>query len=474
MNYQILALVIEELSALLTGARLGRVIQDREGGLYFLFRRNRKNYALLCSPDRALPRMHLVSSKPLSVQTPHPFILALRSRLTGSHVKNISLLNQDRIVRICFEKSSTELCLVFELTGRSANLFFIGADSRIIAAYYSVTPHERAERTLSPGVSYVLPRAKDIFPADKDNIAISDSDSPSNAVEAYYAQLTQERCNAALGSEVRSSIRKALVRAERRRDALESDLRSSEHAEQLKEVGDLILANLNLLHGGMDHAELTSHDSRKVVVQLDQKLSPLKNAEFYFKKYKKAKAGQQIISTRLHDAVEEISFLNSLLDETVKPDNASHLEAVRSELSSRGYLQEKSGKKGKASPDKNISGSRTIVYRGWEILIGTNALGNDHITTKMARPDDIWLHAEGLPGSHVLVRNAMKGELPLDVLLKAAALAAYYSKGRNAGKVPVTYTYARFVKKPKGAKPGLVMISERKTVMVTPTDHVQA
>ncbi len=101
MNFQTLSLVIEELAALLTGARLERVIQGREGGLYFLLRRDRKNYALLLSPDRALPRMHLVRSKPQSVDTPHSFVLALRSRLTGSRVKSISLLNEDRIARIC-------------------------------------------------------------------------------------------------------------------------------------------------------------------------------------------------------------------------------------------------------------------------------------------------------------------------------------------------------------------------------------
>jgi predicted ribosome quality control (RQC) complex YloA/Tae2 family protein len=221
----------------------------------------------------------------------------------------------------------------------------------------------------------------------------------------------------------------------------------------------------------MDHAELAGYDGRTVTVNLDPKLSPPKNAELYFRKFKKAKAGQQIISTRLHDTTEEISFLSSLLDEAGKQDDATHLDTIRSVLSARGYIKEKPTGKGKASPKKTISGFRTVVYRGWEILIGTNASGNDHITTKIARPDDFWLHAEGLPGSHVLVRNALKGELPPDVLVQAAALAAYYSKGRNADKVTVTYTNARFVKKPKGAKPGLVTISKRKTIVVRPADN---
>ena len=102
--------------------------------------------------------------------------------------------------------------------------------------------------------------------------------------------------------------------------------------------------------------------------------------------------------------------------------------------------------------------------------MGKSAAGNDHITTKLARPDDLWLHAEGMAGSHVLIRNPGRTEVPSGVLMKAASLAAYHSKGRSAGKVPVAYTRAKFVKKPKGAKPGLVTLSERKTVMATPAE----
>jgi predicted ribosome quality control (RQC) complex YloA/Tae2 family protein len=102
--------------------------------------------------------------------------------------------------------------------------------------------------------------------------------------------------------------------------------------------------------------------------------------------------------------------------------------------------------------------------------VGKSALGNDYITMKLARPDDLWLHAEGMPGSHVLIRNPGRDDIPQDVFMKAAALAAFYSKGRKAAKVPVTYARARFVKKPKGAKPGLVMLLERKVVMVVPEE----
>jgi predicted ribosome quality control (RQC) complex YloA/Tae2 family protein len=100
--------------------------------------------------------------------------------------------------------------------------------------------------------------------------------------------------------------------------------------------------------------------------------------------------------------------------------------------------------------------------------VGKSAAGNDYITMKLARPDDLWLHAEGMPGSHVVVRNPGKRDIPDGVLKKAASLAAWYSKGKNSAKIPVAYTRAAYVKKPKGAAPGSVVLVERKTMMAVP------
>jgi predicted ribosome quality control (RQC) complex YloA/Tae2 family protein len=472
LDFQILSQVIQELSDFLSNARVERVFQGQEGGLYLLLQRDRKKYTLLLSPDRSLPRMHLVSEKPRSDGTLHPFILALKSLLAGVRLKSVSLLNADRIVEMCFARSSEEQRLVFELTGSSTNLFILDTDLRIVAAYHPVPLTEHATRTLLPGAHYALPRKRTSLTPDKPLPVADEVLSPNKRAEVFYAHLAGERHLSRLRSEVNTGIHKAAAKIERKRVALAADLASAERADEFKEAGDLILANLRNLKTGMDHAELMGYDGRMAFVKLDPKRSPSKNAELKFKAYKKAKAGQQIISSRLQDAVEEASYLRSRLDSAEKAEDASALNAVRSELAARGYLREKrlGTGTGKASPPKKVPGFRTVVLRGWEILVGSSAAGNDYITTKLARPDDLWLHAEGLPGSHVLVRNAKRGEIPADVLVKAAALAAHYSKGRNADKVPVTYTKARHVKKPKGAKPGLVTLSERKTVMVRPED----
>ena len=239
-------------------------------------------------------------------------------------------------------------------------------------------------------------------------------------------------------------------------------------AEEYRRAGDLILANLVRLEKGVSRADLTGHDGSITSVTLDPQRSPARNAEGYFKKYKKAKAGRDIIAERLHKARQEQAFLKSLSLHSDLAAGREDLDHLRFQLAERGYLKEDKGGGKKEKAKSALLPYKKLQYHGWEMLVGKNAQGNDYITMKLARPDDIWLHAEGLPGSHVLIRNAREGDIPQDVLMKAASLAAYHSKGRGAGKVPVTYARAKFVKKPKGAQPGTVTLAERKTIMAVP------
>jgi predicted ribosome quality control (RQC) complex YloA/Tae2 family protein len=474
MKFQILSQVVEELSSLITGARLKRVYQGTDGGLYFLFHCERKNYILLLSPDRTLPRLHLVSTKPAASTSPRPFVLYLRSQLVGSRVASIRLLNQDRVAEIFFSKPVGEYRLVFELIGTAANLILTDSSSKILSLFYPSPISERCVRPLMTGLQYVLPEKKPVSSAGKvvldvlsqpENATII---SPNKDAENFYQQLHQQRKLASIRTGLLSIIHKALSRTERRITALSQDLNSADKAEEYKQAGDLVLANLGILKTGMELVELSGYDGNTVPVYLDPKLSPVRNANKYFKKYKKAKAGHAIIVQRMKQAEEEALLLTTLRARLYDAGVENDFADIRSTLVAEGYIKTKSQEKDyarTASP-----GYRTLMFNNWEILVGKGATGNDYLTTKIARADDLWLHAEGMPGSHVLVKNPGKTGIPTEVLLKAAALAAYYSKGKKAGKVSVTYTRAGFVKKPKGAKPGLVMLTERKSIMVRPEE----
>ena len=164
MDFLLLSHVVEELSILVTGARLERVYQGARGSLYFILHHGKKNYILLISPDRTLPRLHLVTAKPAAVSTPHTFVLYLRSRLYGTRVSAISLLNSDRVVEIRFSKTLTEYHLIFELTGASANLILADSSSRILSIYYLNALSEHGARALMPGLRYIPPEKKFMQP----------------------------------------------------------------------------------------------------------------------------------------------------------------------------------------------------------------------------------------------------------------------------------------------------------------------
>jgi predicted ribosome quality control (RQC) complex YloA/Tae2 family protein len=473
VHLNILALVVEELAALLTNTRVERVYQGRGGGLYILLNRDRKKFSLLLSPDRAMPRLHLVSAKPVAEDPPHGFILYLRSHVSGARVTNVGLLDQDRVVEIRFRKQGEEYRILFELFGSAANLVLVDKRSTILSVYYAVPPAEEVARPLLPGLMYSAPEKPLITGsggADR-TPGYNIGPSPNRAAEVYYERLIEQRQIRTLRTELSALIKKNLSRTDRLVTALSEDLQAADRIAEYRQAGDLILAHLKDLRTGMEQVELTGYDGNTVLVILDPKRSPSRNAEFYFKKYKKARTGRDIISARLLQATDVAACLKSRLIDLEQAKDADALIAIRSELAAKGYYGKKPTQPRRITQQGAAPPSiRRVLFNGWEILVGKSAAGNDQLTMKIARPDDLWLHAEGLPGSHVIIRNPNAGDVPPEVLVKAAALAAFHSKGRQSGKVPVTYTRAGLVKKPKGAKPGLVQLLERKSLMVKPED----
>jgi len=292
--------------------------------------------------------------------------------------------------------------------------------------------------------------------------------SPNRDAELFYQRLSKQSELPLLRQQLGTCIQKALSKIERRVAALSGDLQSADQAEKYRQAGDLVLANLDRLKTGMEQVDLAGYDGVSVAVRLDPKLTPARNADRFFRKYKKAKAGHTIIMQRLHQAKEEAFYLTSLQSSVEQAQDQSDFVDVHSALVAKGHLKSRGREKAPVLPA--TPGYRKVLFHEWEILVGKGAKGNDYITTKIARPDDLWLHAEGMPGSHVLVKNPKRADIPADVLVKAASLAAYYSKGKAGGKVSVTYTRAGLVKKPRGAKPGLVTLTERKSIMVKPEE----
>ena len=203
-------------------------------------------------------------------------------------------------------------------------------------------------------------------------------------------------------------------------------------------------------------------ENAAVEIPLDVRLSPQKNAEHYYKLYSKAKNAEKVLTEQIAEAEQELEYLESVQEELERASGERDLAEIRRELIGQGYLRETDRRRQKNGPP------RPLVYEspgGGRILVGRNNLQNDQLTLKTADRNDFWFHARKFHGSHVIARCA---EDDRDTMLAAALLAAWHSGARNSAQVPVDYTRVRHVKKPVGARPGMVVYTDQRTIFVTP------
>jgi len=252
----------------------------------------------------------------------------------------------------------------------------------------------------------------------------------------------------------------------------DSEMKEKSEYQTLKHLGDLIMIHKDSLKKGESEItvpDLYSEQSKNVTIQLNPELSPLQNAQNYYKKYQKAKTGLALLEKRKKLLQAEVEKLENILDAVGACRTLKDLENVRPRLVKmaviRPVAQEKSKKK---KPEKKLF-RHFLTSDGWTVLVGRNNQENDLLTFKKAEPDDFWLHASGIPGSHVVLRREDKRKQPShQSMIEAAAIAAYFSKGRNSKKVEVIYTLAKYVRRPQKAKPGLALVEKEKSILVAP------
>lgn len=315
-------------------------------------------------------------------------------------------------------------------------------------------------------------KAKDFSPFEikqyESSMIVKKKDSVNEAAcEFYFTRDLQTRMSdrsAAITKVITNNIR----RAQKKLDVLQGELKEAEEREKLKIAGDLITANLYKIEKG-DEKLVTQNfydaDLEDIVIKLDSRLTPSQNASRYYTKYKKAKNTEIYAKQQIELTLKELQYLESVLYSVSNAQTPSHLGEIRAELALNGYIRSEAGKKKK---EKNESSKPyEFNYEGYTIFAGRNNIQNDMLTLKMSRSRDLWLHAKNIPGSHTLIKY-MGEEFPNEVIEAAASLAAYYSKGKNSPYVEVDYCPVSHVKKPNGAKPGMVIYEEYSTAYVKP------
>lgn len=273
--------------------------------------------------------------------------------------------------------------------------------------------------------------------------------------------------------DLKKLVSQNIERCIRKKELQLKTLKEIENRDTLRLFGELITANIYSIKKGMTTAELPnfySENYETVSIPLDGNKTPSENAQKYFKSYNKAKRTFDALQEQILSNNDELEYLEGVLTSVGNCTNEQDIKEIRQELRDNGYIKKIKGSKGKTSQKKSKP-LHFISSDGYDIYVGKNNYQNDELTLKFAKPKDMWLHTKKIPGSHVIV--VYRGEtFPDTTLTEAAMLAAYYSKAQGSPMVPVDYTEKKNVKKPNGAKPGMVIYETNKTAYVDSDESI--
>lgn len=512
----------EELNELLAGMKIDRVRQPERDLVLFALRGNGRNLRLLVCFGSGSARVCLTDAEYENPPQPPMFCMLLRKYLTGARIISVTQPERERMLHFALmtydELGQPSMkTMAVELMGRNANLVLLDAEGRILDAARRIDAEMSPQRPLLPGLIYRMPpkpepgRFSGLSPlvrremefrglpqtveaveelrlapymltengAPKDFSILPilqygpsvDSvryDGWSALLEAFYAERDRREHLKSRARSMTKLVRNARARTERKLTARLSELGATEDRELDKRRGDLITANIWRMKPGM--AQLVTEDfydeaTPEVTIPLDARQSPQQNAARYYKQYTKKKAAREHLTALIEENRAELSYLGSVAEELERAISQQDLGDIRAELENTGYLRAP-----RASKMKKQKPAQPLLYKtaaGLEILVGRNNVQNDELTFRTARRTDLWLHAQKLHGAHVIL--CCRDHTPDEAsVYQAACLAAYFSEGAQAGRVAVDATMVRFVKKPKGARPGMVVYTDQRTILAEP------
>ncbi|HBB87791.1 MAG TPA: hypothetical protein DC047_09270 [Blastocatellia bacterium] len=476
MHQETLKTIVAELEDLLAGRSLGRIFQLSPTSLVIDFHL-RQDGLLFISVEPAAPRLYLVKRGVRELErnaiSPSPFAQALHAMLGGAAVVSVTKDEVERIVRFHFAAPSEVVerpltTMVAQLTGRSANLFLLDGDQRIVHAL---------RRPMGEGQQlneiYQPPPQSIARVSREPIIPLGSFQTMSEAAAEHYRQLETDDEFKHAAAKLREQVRREISKREKLRANLQKDLVDHGDADTHKRLGDLLLANIANAKRAGDRVTLTDYYSEgqpDLELTIDENKSLQEAAADAFSRYGKAKRAVGEIKERLtlvERELDELKKKQTGLEEAIARGDESILTRIAEG-------KQKTTARAKAKESKNIPGTRR--YRssdGYEVIVGRTARDNDNLTFRVARPNDLWLHAGDYPGSHVIVRNANRRELPQRTVIEAAQLAAKFSQAGNDSKVIIHYTPRKFLSKPKGSAPGLVRMSTFKAIAVEPAENIE-
>lgn len=467
MNQTVLQRVIEELQGALTGRYFGKIYQL--GPVSFAIDFGLRGEFLFISVDPASPRLYLIHrrTKDLEKQSValNAFGQMMRAKLSGAHLLEISKDPLDRIVRLTFRSEEVIFRrLVIQLTGRTADIFLLDELNRIVAVL-----REQAQTRIQQ--FYRAPPRPLKEPADVFRL---EAGPPSAQLDKHFSAADAAKAFDTKAKAIRSRVTKSIRQQRTLRENLQKDLVRHGDPEVHKRTGDLLLANIATAERNGNKVRIVDYyaDGAPVIeIEVDENRSLQDEAAARFRQYTKAKHASEEIAERLKQIDRETQNLErrlQQLDTIIESRDEAALETFEKPAPAPKVKAKKSAK-----PEKISGVRRYLSTDGYEILVGRAARDNDNLTFRVAQPNDLWMHAGDYPGSHVVVRNPTRKEIPQRTIIEAAQLAGKFSQASEDAKVVIHYTERKFLSKPKGAAPGLVRLSRFRSITVEPKESVR-
>jgi len=521
-----LAATLRELGQAVIGGRIDKIYQPGVQDVVLAVRGNTGNVRVFLSASPSHPRVHLTALDRENPDKPPMFCMLLRKHLAGARILSIDQPYMERTVTLALEAADelgdrVKRSLVLEAMGRWANLILLDGEGRIIDCVRRVEGDlATGARQVLPGLFYRPPEPRfgvppllerelrfrgeegDLaepvqkmwdtvreYPSTpvmllRDGKAVDFSFLPilqygpgtecrefpsfGALLDEFYETREQAERTKQRGEDLLRAVKNARDRTARKLENQRVELSATKDRERLRQLGDILTTNLHALEKGRSTVKLQDYydpECKEVEIKIDPLLTPQQNAAKYYKDYNKAKNAEGALTVQIEKGEADLAYLDSVLENLSLAEGERDLQEIRQELTDAGYLRRQK----KGSKDRRVAG-RPMEFRtdgGLRVSVGKNNTQNDALTAKKAGKWDWWFHVQKIHGAHVILWT--DGSEPDEVSIEqAAALAAYFSQGRDAGKVAVDYTPVKYVKKPAGARPGMVVYTTYQTMMAVP------
>jgi predicted ribosome quality control (RQC) complex YloA/Tae2 family protein len=468
---------IRILESRLSGARVQRVIQPDDYRLVLTCRGTSEGHSILISCRPEFVRISSVVEIPESAPAPLSFGQYLRAHLTRAIVEGAWVSDTDRQAGIRLRGRDGSFELRLSILGNRSNVYLLDSQQVVL---HSLRPLEETRRELELGGPWSNPPPGPRMETTDRWADVTDS-AYLEAIEDTYRDLERRRDGEARSRAIESVLAKEQTFLERKAIHLQEDLSEARQARDYRRKGELLKSVLHSVQPGDESVTATDFETgESVSIGLDPSLSPSENLERYFGKYQKELRGVAAIQQQIETVQAARSRIEALREhlraiEGSGEEDLERLERLATHPLVRRLIGRYRPESRKPEPPpkkhpekKEVAGrlqpKRYRTEQGLEIWVGRSDEGNDYLTTKLARGNDLFFHLQGYPGSHVILRTEGRTDPPSESVLDACELAVHFSKLKSAGRADVHVTAVKDVKKPKGAKPGLVYATRVKTI----------